>query len=268
MGICPFTFRSTCSVGAIVLSGNYVTNMSCRDVSWRRVPTRTHTKQTEICFTTFLFMWLPPHSAGILYGYISLELLKLILLCRCQENITCAIAHRPDILLAHCIIYDGRLQRGLTLLFRVGTLWRCSDGLFFEVPPLASGILLTTLHPLLENVLQTVDHFEISYLRAPFSWLEKSRNLMGRDLDCMAVVLMGFHRSTFSKQNADFNSDRSPRDFWAFPTMKSELRGKKFRSDERSAARFRELHVVRRCRVHGAISKIWCSFMEWCLGVE
>jgi hypothetical protein len=28
--------------------------------------------------------------------------------------------------------------------------------LFFEVPPLASDALLTTLHPLLENVLQTV----------------------------------------------------------------------------------------------------------------
>jgi hypothetical protein len=46
--------------------------------------------------------------------------------------------------------------RGLTLLLRVGTLWRCGDGLFFEVPPLASDALFTTLHPLLENVLQTV----------------------------------------------------------------------------------------------------------------
>jgi hypothetical protein len=45
--------------------------------------------------------------------------------------------------------------RGLTL-FRVGTWWRCGDGLFFEVPPLTSDALLTTLHPLLENVLQTV----------------------------------------------------------------------------------------------------------------
>jgi hypothetical protein len=44
---------------------------------------------------------------------------------------------------------------------------------FFEVPPLASDALLTTLHPLLENVLQTVDHFEIC-LGAPFSWLKKS----------------------------------------------------------------------------------------------
>jgi hypothetical protein len=34
-----------------------------------------------------------------------------------------------------------------------------------------------------QNVLQTVDHFEISFLGAPFSWLEKPRNRMGRDLN-------------------------------------------------------------------------------------
>jgi hypothetical protein len=56
---------------------------------------------------------------------------------------------------------------------------RCGDGVFLEVPTLASYPLLTTLHPLLENVLQTVDHFGISFLGAPFSWLEKSRNRMG-----------------------------------------------------------------------------------------
>jgi hypothetical protein len=72
---------------------------------------------------------------------------------------------------------------GLTLLLRVGTLWRCSDGLFFEVPPLASDALLTTLHPVLENVLQTVDLFEISFLGTPSSWLEKPRDLMGRNLN-------------------------------------------------------------------------------------
>jgi hypothetical protein len=66
-----------------------------------------------------------------------------------------------------------------------------------EVPPLASDVLLTTLRLLLENVLQTVGHFEISCLGVPFSWLEKPRHRMGRDLDCMADVLMGFHRSTF-----------------------------------------------------------------------
>jgi hypothetical protein len=46
--------------------------------------------------------------------------------------------------------------RGLTLLLRVRTSWRCDDGLFFEVPPLASNALLTTLHPFLKNVLQTI----------------------------------------------------------------------------------------------------------------
>jgi hypothetical protein len=35
-------------------------------------------------------------------------------------------------------------------------LWRCGDGLFFEVLPLASDALLTTLHSLLGKVLQTI----------------------------------------------------------------------------------------------------------------
>jgi len=48
---------------------------------------------------------------------------------------------------------------GLALLLEVGTLWRCGDGLLFKVPLLASSALITMLHPLLENVLQTVDHF-------------------------------------------------------------------------------------------------------------
>jgi hypothetical protein len=106
---------------------------------------------------------------------------------------------------------------------------------------LASDALLKKLHPLLENVLQTVDHFEISCLGAPFSWLEKPRNLVGRDLDCMVDVPMGFHQSTFPKPNTEFNSDLAPCDFWAFPTIRRESRGKKFRSDQRSAASFREV---------------------------
>jgi hypothetical protein len=74
------------------------------------------------------------------------------------------------------------------------------DVLFFEVPPLASDALLTTLHPLLKNVLQTVcrklqeDSGTGGFdLGTPFSWLEKPRNRMGRDLNCKAYVLMGFH---------------------------------------------------------------------------
>jgi hypothetical protein len=129
--------------------------------------------------------------------------------------------------------------RGITLLLRVGALWRCYDGHFFEVPPLASDALLTTLHPILENVLlQTVDHFEISFLGSPFSWLEKRRNLMEWDLYCTMAVLMGFQWSTFSKPNTEFISDLAPCDFFgAFPNMERELWGKKLRSDQRSAAR-------------------------------
>jgi hypothetical protein len=93
---------------------------------------------------------------------------------------------------------------------------------------LASDALLTTLHPLLENVLQAVHHFEAYCLGTPFSWLEKPKNRLGQDLDCMADVLMRFHRSTFSKQNTEFNSDNAPCDFWASPTMKGEFRGKEF----------------------------------------
>jgi hypothetical protein len=131
--------------------------------------------------------------------------------------------------------------RGLTSLIRVGTLWRYGDGLSFEAPSLASDALVTTLHPRLKNVLQTFDHFEISWLWATFSWLKRPRNRMGRGLGCMADVLMGFHRSSFSQPNTEFNSDFAPCDFRAFPTIKRESRGNKFLSDQRSTACFREV---------------------------
>jgi hypothetical protein len=83
------------------------------------------------------------------------------------------------------------------------------------------------LHPLLKNMLQTDDHFEIC-LSAPFSWLEKPRNHMGQDPDCVVDGLMGFHQSITSKPNTEFNSDLAPYDFWAFPTMKREFLYKKF----------------------------------------
>jgi hypothetical protein len=131
--------------------------------------------------------------------------------------------------------------RGLTLLLRVRTLWRCGDGLFFKVPPLASDALLTTLRPLLENVLQTVDHFEISCLGSHFSWLEKPRYCMGRDLKWILCSAWKKWIDGNPLEHPPYSSDLAPCDLWAFPTMKRELRGKKFRSDQRSAARFREV---------------------------
>jgi hypothetical protein len=45
----------------------------------------------------------------------------------------------------------------------------------------------------------------------------------------------------FSKPKTEFNSDLASCDFWAFPIIKTELLDKKFRSDQWSAARFREV---------------------------
>jgi hypothetical protein len=42
-------------------------------------------------------------------------------------------------------------------------------------------------------------------------------------------------------EHPPYSSDLAPCDFWAFTCMKRELRGKKFPSDQRSAARFREV---------------------------
>jgi hypothetical protein len=73
--------------------------------------------------------------------------------------------------------------------------------------------------------------------KLPFHGWKSPEIAWGQDLD----VLMGFYRSTFPKPKTEFNSNFAPCDFWAFPTMKRELRGKKFRSDQRSATRFQEM---------------------------
>jgi hypothetical protein len=61
--------------------------------------------------------------------------------------------------------------------------------------------------------------------KLPFHGWKGPEVAWGRDMDCMADVLMGLHRSTFSKSNTEFNSDLAPCDLWAFPTMKREFHG-------------------------------------------
>jgi hypothetical protein len=108
----------------------------------------------------------------------------------------------------------------------------------------------------------------------PFSWLEKPRNRMGWDLDCMTNVLMGLRRSPISKPHTEFNSDLAPCDFWIFQTIKREL-GKKFRSDQWSAARFlemggalKEVHrlpreVLRKRDRHRTSTKLRLGIIRW-----
>jgi hypothetical protein len=86
------------------------------------------------------------------------------------------------------------------------------------------------LPPLLENVLQTIDHFKISCLRASFSWLEKPRNQMGQDL--IRILCSAWKKRI---------SISYPMQFLALPIMKKELWSKKFQSDQWSAAHFQEV---------------------------
>jgi len=55
---------------------------------------------------------------------------------------------------------------------------------------------------ILEWILEKQDET----VRTGHIWLEKPRNCMGRDLNCVADVLMRFHRFTSSKPNIEFNS--------------------------------------------------------------
>jgi hypothetical protein len=117
--------------------------------------------------------------------------------------------------------------RRLALLLRVGNLWRCGDGLFRNT---SLGKRCTSYNAPPTSRNRTADRWSLrNFLpRSSLSWLEKPKNRMRRDLDCMADVLMGFHWSTFSKPNTEFDSDLVPCDFWAFPTMKRELWGRNF----------------------------------------
>jgi len=65
-------------------------------------------------------------------------------------------------------------------------------------------------------MLQTVDHFEISCLGAPFSWLEKPRNHVGwARSELYGICCNGVPQIHFSKLNTEFNSYLNPCDFWA-----------------------------------------------------
>jgi hypothetical protein len=90
-------------------------------------------------------------------------------------------------------------------------------------------------------MLQIVDHFEISCLGALFSWLEKPRNFMGWDLNW--ILCLGWKKWIDGNplEHLPYSPDLTPCDFSAFPIMKRELRGKKFQSDQQSAAHFWEV---------------------------
>jgi hypothetical protein len=67
------------------------------------------------------------------------------------------------------------------------------------------------------------------------------RNRMGRNLNWILCSAWKKRIDGTPLELPPYSSDLAPCDFWAFPTMKRELRGKRFRSNQRSAARFGEV---------------------------
>jgi hypothetical protein len=91
-------------------------------------------------------------------------------------------------------------------------LLRCGDGLFFEVPPLASSIHLskTCCRPFAASFRRIVEQ-AVSCLGAPFSWLEKPRNRMGQARSGLyggcsngvPPISVSASTATFQSRNAD-----------------------------------------------------------------
>jgi hypothetical protein len=106
---------------------------------------------------------------------------------------------------------------------------------------LASFALLTTPNPLLENMLQTVDNFEISCLRAPFFMVRKAQKSHGARSGLYGGCSNGVLPVHFFKTEHRIQFRSRLMRFLGFSVMKRELRGEKFPCDQRSAARFREV---------------------------
>jgi hypothetical protein len=118
---------------------------------------------------------------------------------------------------------------------RVEILWRCCDNLFFGVPPPRQAM----------HFLQRSTHFSKKCCRSLitskflasellFSWFKKPINLMGRDLECMKNVLMGFHRTWWAHPLPFFNRATLTLHYGCSTILKSVLL-------KRQQLRFREV---------------------------
>jgi hypothetical protein len=91
-----------------------------------------------------------------------------------------------------------------------------------------------------------VDHWALQNFlpQAPFSWSENPRNCTGRDLNWILCSDWKNSIGGTPSEHPPYSPDLAPYDIWTFPTMKRELWGKKFWSDQWSAARFWEVGGV------------------------
>jgi hypothetical protein len=87
---------------------------------------------------------------------------------------------------------------------------------FFEVTPFASDALLTTLHSLLKNVLQTVDR----------GW--KSPEIAWSGIWTVWRMLKWSSTDPLFPSRAQINSDLAPCDFRTIPTMNRDSEARNF----------------------------------------
>jgi hypothetical protein len=107
--------------------------------------------------------------------------------------------------------YEVRLQSSWTHLISpsrnfVEVGWR---SLFRSISP---GKRCTSYNAPLTCRKRAADRWSLRNVlpRSSLFMVGKARNRMGRNLDCMADVIIGFHRCTFSKPSTEFNSDLAP----------------------------------------------------------
>jgi hypothetical protein len=107
---------------------------------------KTHTHTTHCTSHAQTHAWMD-------FGYVSRKRLWTIQRRPEAQSIRIMLLtnkHYPSHFTLFPYFFEGRLQGSWTRqLLRVTTLSRCGDGLFFEVPPLTSNALPTTLHPIL-----------------------------------------------------------------------------------------------------------------------
>jgi hypothetical protein len=141
------------------------------------------------------------------------------------------------------------------LLYVRGPFEKFVDLLYFSESELCGGAVTVSFSKYFlwqaTHFLQRCTHFSKTCCRPlitskflaselPFHGWKSPEIAWGRDLNCMADVLMGFHRSTFSEPKTIQFRSRLMR-FLSFSNHEKEVRGKKFRSGQLSAERFREV---------------------------
>jgi hypothetical protein len=130
---------------------------------------------------------------------------------------------------------------GLTLLLRVGTLWRCDDGLLIRSISLDKRCTSYNAPPISRKRAADRSSLRNFLPRCSLFMVGKAQKSHGARSGLYGECSNGIPPIHFFQAENRIQFRFPPCNFWVLQTMKREFRGKKFRSDQRSAARFREV---------------------------